>query len=267
MMRLDKAFLLACVLTAVAGAARSEIQPRSVQTDERIRTVPFQRDNIVYLAGMMGVSTMIVFNEDERIATVAMGDTVGWQAVPDQSKQFLFIKPLEPNAVTNMNVVTTKRVYTFMLTGAKPGNTRTAVIKLRFSYPEDAGNAKLLAAAKENAAMPNLKAALANPNGLNYDYGYRGAVDNRPTSVFDDGKKTFFQFSGELPAFFAVKADGRETLVNFRQEGDYIVIDKVSAQWTLRNGDVVTCVFKMKKTTQNPVVMVGSDHHGASHER
>ncbi len=261
------ALALAALTLLQAICARAEIQPRSVQTDERIRTVPFQRDNIVYLAGMMGVSTMIVFNEDERIATVAMGDTVGWQAVPDQSKQFLFIKPLEPNAVTNMNVVTTKRVYTFMLTGARPGNTRTAVIKLRFSYPEDAGNAKLLAAAKENAAMPNLKAALASPAGLNYDYAFKGAVDNRPTSIFDDGKKTFFQFSGELPAFFAVKSDGSETLVNFRREGDYIVTDKVSAQWTLRNGEVVTCVFNMKKTTQKPVVMVGSDHHGASHER
>ncbi|MFW8642745.1 hypothetical protein ACOJBO_08155 [Rhizobium beringeri] len=36
-----------------------------------------------------------------------------------------------------MNVVTSKRVYTFFLNGAKPGNTKTAVIKLRFSYPED----------------------------------------------------------------------------------------------------------------------------------
>lgn len=249
-----------------ATVARSEIQPRAVKADERIRTVPFQRDNIVYLAGMMGVSTMIVFNEDERIATVAMGDTIGWQAVPDQSKQFLFIKPLEPNAVTNMNVVTTKRVYTFMLTGARPGNTRTAVIKLRFSYPEDAGNAALLAAAREKAAMPNLRAALASSTGLNYDYGFKGPVDNRPTSVFDDGKKTFFQFSGEVPAIFSVKSDRSETLVNFRREGDYIVVDEVSRQWTLRKGDIATCVFNMKTTTRKAVVMIGADHHGASHE-
>ncbi|MDR6100491.1 type IV secretion system protein VirB9 [Agrobacterium larrymoorei] len=261
------ALAVAAVAALQASGARSEIQPSSVKTDERIRTVPFQRDNIVYLAGMMGVSTMIVFNEDERIATVAMGDTVGWQAVPDQSKQFLFIKPLEPNAVTNMNVVTTKRVYTFMLTGARPGNTRTAVIKLRFSYPEDAGNAKLLAAAKENASMPNIKAALASPAGLNYDYGFKGTVDNRPTMVFDDGKKTFFQFGGALPAVFAVKSDGSETLVNFRREGDYIVVDEVSRQWTLRNGDIATCVFNMKKTTRKPVVIVGADDHGGGHDR
>lgn len=251
------------VLALSSPLAQAESVPQAVKADARIRTVPFQKDNIIYLAGMMGVSTMIVFNDDEKIATVAMGDSVAWQAVPDQSKQYLFIKPLEANAVTNMNVVTSKRVYNFMLTGATPGNTRNAVIKLRFAYPDDIASAKLLAAAKENATMPNIKAALANPAGLNYEYGYKGAVDNRPTAMFDDGKKTFFQFSGELPAFFAVKSDGRESLVNFRREGDYIVIDKVANQWTLRNGDVATCVFNLKKPAhQQPVVTVSDDHHG-----
>lgn len=224
----------------------AEVQPQSVKADERIRTVPFQKDNIVYLAGMMGVSTMIVFNDDEQIATVAMGDSLAWQAVPDQSKRFLFIKPLQPDAQTNMNVITSKRVYTFFLNGAKPGNTRNAVVKLRFSYPGDSVDANLLAAARQNAAMPNVRVALANPGRLNYDYGYKGAVDVRPTSMFDDGTKTFFQFGGEVPAFFAVKSDGSESLVNYRREGDYIVIDKVARQWTLRAGDVATCVFNMR---------------------
>lgn len=262
--RKKKLFVTATLLLAIGtSAARSESLPQAVKADVRIRTVPFQRDNIIYLAGMMGVSTMIVFNDDEKIATVAMGDSVAWQAVPDQSRQYLFIKPLEPNAVTNMNVVTSKRVYNFMLTGATPGNTRNAVIKLRFSYPEDAVSAKLLATARENAAMPNIKAALANPAGLNYEYGYKGAVDNRPTAMFDDGKKTYLQFSGELPAFFAVKSDGHESLVNFRREGDYIVIDKVANQWTLRNGDVVTCVFNLRKSPhRQPIVTVTDDNHG-----
>ncbi|MFW8584174.1 TrbG/VirB9 family P-type conjugative transfer protein [Rhizobium beringeri] len=192
------------------------------------------------------MSTMIVFNQDEEIATVAMGDSLAWQAVPDQSKRFLFIKPLQPDAQTNMNVVTSKRVYTFFLNGAKPGNSRKAVIKLRFSYADDVADSNLLAIARQDAAMPNVKAALANPGRLNYDYGYKGAVDNRPSSMFDDGTKTYLQFSGEVPSFFAVKSDGSESLVNYRREGDYIVIDKVARQWTLRAGNAVTCVFNIK---------------------
>lgn len=264
-----KRSLIAMLLTASAGLtpALAESLPRSVQADERIKTVPFQKDNIIYLAGMMGVSTMIVFNEDERIATVAMGDSIAWQAVPDQSKQYLFIKPLQPDAQTNMNVVTSKRVYNFMLNGAKPGNTKQAVIKLRFAYPDDIVDGKLLALAKQNAAMPNVHEALANPGRLNYDYGYKGAVDNRPTSMFDDGKKTFFQFSGEVPSFFAVKSDNLESLVNFRREGDYIVVDMVSRQWTLRNGQVVTCVFNLRKDLKvEQRVTRGPQMSGARHD-
>ena len=249
--RLLIASALCGALSAAAGcggAALAESTPKAVKADERIRLVPFQKDNVVYLKGMMGVSTMIVFNDDERIATVAIGDSLAWQAVPDQSKKVLFIKPLEPNAVTNMNVVTTKRVYNFMMSGASPGNTRLAVIKLRFSYPEDEANTSLLAQAKQNASMPNVRAAFANPDQLNYAYGYKGSAENKPVSVVDDGTKTFFEFAGEIPAIFAVKSDGSETLINYRREGNYIVVDKVNGQWTLRNGEVTTCVFNTRLT-------------------
>ena len=112
----------------------AESNPRSVPADHRIRTVRSKDDNVVFLTGTMGVSTMIVFGDDERIATVARGDLNSWQAVPDQSKRYLFIKPLERDAATNMNVVTSRRVYNFVLrTSASAG--QGTVYKLRFSYP------------------------------------------------------------------------------------------------------------------------------------
>ena len=42
-----------------------------------------------------------------------------------------------------------------------------------------------------------------------------------------------------------VLPDGDETLINYRREGEFIVVDKVAAQWTLRNGDEATCVFNL----------------------
>ena len=58
---------------------------------------------MVVVDGALGVSTMIMFGDDEHIDTVRSVNSVAWQAVPDQSKRFLFIKPIEPGAVTNMN--------------------------------------------------------------------------------------------------------------------------------------------------------------------
>lgn len=241
----------AALLLSMVGAAVAEVQPRAVREDKRIRTVAFKKDEVVYLSGTMGVSTMVVFDEDERIATVAMGDTMSWQAVPDQSKRFLFIKPLERDAVTNMNVVTSHRIYNFVLRGAPPGSAH-AVYKLRFTYPEKEADAALLAQAKEMAANPNYKALMQRSDNVNFDYGFKGSQLNKPETVFDDGVKTYFRFTGEAPAIFVVMSGGNETLVNYRREGDAIVVDKVAAQWTLRNGTDATCVFNLRSERLPP---------------
>lgn len=236
-----------------AGAANAETAPHALKADERIRSVVFEKDNVVFLAGVMGVSTMIVFDDEETIATVAMGDSLSWQAVPDQSKHYLFIKPLEPDAVTNMNVVTTKRIYNFVLRAGRPGGPG-AVYKLRFVYAEKDADARLLAKAKDMAAMPNLAALKRHPERVNFDYGFKGSVLNKPGAVFDDGKKTYFRFPGDVPGVFLVMPGGAETLINYRREGDIIVVDQVAAQWTLRNGDQATCVFNLHaQKTPGPV--------------
>lgn len=249
---MKRVLTLALTLGLLTGrAAWAESNPRPVAADQRIRTVTFQKDNVVFLTGTMGISTMIVFGEEEHIATIALGDSQSWQAVPDQSKRYLFIKPLERDAVTNMNVVTSKRIYNFVLRGSAPGSAR-AVYKLRFAYPDEESDQRLLGKAKALVANPNLAQLMAHPELINDQYGYKGEVTNKPVRVLDDGVKTFFQFAGDTPAIFLVKIDRSETLVNYRREGDVIVVDKVAAQWTLRNGDQTTCVFNLRAQPEPP---------------
>ncbi|SDR63672.1 type IV secretion system protein VirB9 [Rhizobiales bacterium GAS113] len=243
--------MAAAALTAAllwCGVSRpgfAEEEPRPAKGDNRIRKVTFQQDNVVPVAGVMGVSTMIVFGEDERIATLALGDSLSWQAVPDQSKRFLFIKPLEREAVTNMTVVTSRRIYNFILKGA-PAGSQNQTYKLVFSYPDDDSDKRLLDKAKTMAALPNWSALIARP-GVNLEYGYKGSEVLKPEAVFDDGVKTYFKFSGSgtTPAIFQVLPDRSESLVNYRREGDALVVDKIAAQWTLRRGDEATCVFNL----------------------
>jgi len=240
-----RAFVLALgAVLAFSAAAHAESAPAPVAADRRIRTVTFKKDEVVLLLGTMGVSTMIVFGEGEHIATVALGDSQSWQAVPDASKEYLFIKPIERDAVTNMNVVTSKRIYNFVLKSVAPGSG-SAVYKVRFRYPDEEADAALLARAKEMAANPNRKAAEGRADSLNLAYGYKGSAVNKPRTIFDDGVKTYFKFSGDAPAIFEVLPGGDETLINYHREGEVVVVDKVAAQWTLRAGDQATCVFNL----------------------
>lgn len=252
-----RAISLLLVLTMFAAApALAEQAPRAVIQDSRIRTVPFQRDNVVVVHGALGVSTMVAFGDDERIETVAIGDSVGWQAVPDQSKRFLFIKPLETHAVTNMNVVTRKRIYNFLLRAVD--NRASVVFKVRFTYPDVEEDQRLLALAKAKAAMPNYRALMSRP-GTNFDYTYKGQITAKPDFVFDDGVKTYFRFGGEVPAIFLVNPDRGETLVNYRREGEIIVVDKVAGQFTMRKGDETACVFNLRAESAPPPVAREAD--------
>lgn len=249
-------FGLAALATVGAAPAAAEQAPRAVIQDSRIRTVPFQKDNVVVVQGALGVSTMIVLGEDERIETVAIGDSVGWQAVPDQSKRFLFIKPLEPHAVTNMNIVTRKRVYNFLLRAID--SHASVVFKVRFTYPDVEEDARLLALARAKASMPNYRALMARA-GTNFDYSYKGQVTVKPEFVFDDGVKTYFRFNGEEPAIFVVKPDRSETLVNYRREGEIIVVDKTAGQFTMRKGSETACVFNLRASPMPPSVTTETD--------
>ena len=82
---------------------------------------------------------------------------------------------------------------------------------------------------------------------VNIDYSFSGDPALKPLVIFDDGKKTFFKFGSRVPAIFAVQADFSETLRNFRKEGEYIVVDGVATQYTLREGSQWTCIFNLRK--------------------
>ena len=244
-------FLLASALTLVLVLpVEAELLPRAGKADPRIREVAYNADQVVAIDATYGTSTMIVLQDDEKIETLALGDSVAWKVEPNHKGNIIFVKPVEKNATSNLNIVTSKRIYAFLLRSnfAAVGQQ---IFKVRFRYPEDEVDASLLSQAKERAKYPNQSGF--NVANANSDYAYKGSSVNRPTAVFDDGVKTFFRFEndGQIPAIFAVDAERNESLVNFRREGAYVVVDKVNFQWTLRNGPESTCVFNLRLNNLN----------------
>ena len=79
-----------------------------------------------------------------------------------------------------------------------------------------------------------------------------------PVHVFDDGQFTYLQLrlGQTVPAVFAVdNAAGQESVVNTRTEGDYLVIQQLAPQFTLRQGEFhVASIFNnamVKKIREN----------------
>ena len=114
--RLDRTLLLlGCLTIGAPSLAKAEEAPWAGRYDARVREVTFRPEEVVAINGSYGVSTMIVLGEDEKIETLALGDSIAWKVEPNKRGNIIFVKPVEKNAFSNLNVVTSKRIYSFIL--------------------------------------------------------------------------------------------------------------------------------------------------------
>lgn len=215
-------------------------EPRPLATDSRIRTVRFSPNEVYQFIGHYGYQSAIEFEEDEKIQTVSIGDSIAWMVNPSGNR--LFLKPVDQNALTNMTVITDKRAYLFELHAEETQDIRDKemVFVMRFIYPQ-ADNATIDMAQFE--PLPDIE---REPEKFNFKYTVRGSNVIEPIRIFDDGNFTYFEFrdkNAEIPAFFRVDSAGNEELVNFRKRGDYIVVERVTSRFTLRRGADIMCVY------------------------
>ncbi len=181
----------------------------------------------------------------EEITEVAIGNSDAWLWKISDSKNRLYLKPVADSANTNMTVKTSAgRVYNFELLARTPSgpDDENLVFAVKFVYPDDTDKNILEFPKAPVSDVPDMR----NLSIYNFNYDFTGEPRVAPLKVFDNGEFTYFQFatkSAELPAIFAVDSDGFESLVNFRVAGDYIVVERVGSQFTLRNGNEIVCVY------------------------
>lgn len=212
--------------------AQAENYPRRMAADHRVKVVMHDPNNVVTLKARYGYQTQITFAPDENIQSVSLGDSLAWQAVPVSNN--LFVKPVAASK-TNMTVLTNKTSYNFQL-DSNNGNV-TPTYKLQFVYPEGG---------YDQDGEPNAIGTF-NPEQLNWHYSFTGARALAPIEAFDNGQFTYFKFCQDgmshTPAIFTVDGERNETLVNFHIQGNYVVINSVARQFTLRDGNTVTSVY------------------------
>ena len=237
--KLSKLFVV--IILLLSSKAYAIREPRATFMDSRIRVMAYNSNDVFRYTGYYNYQGSIEFEEGETIETVSMGDTVSWQIVPSGNRMFL--KPIEHDATTNMTVITNRRLYFFELHAreAKNINDPGLVFIVKFLYPDSQGS-MLNFAQRTVPAGPDLNA----PEKYNFNYTISGAEAIAPVKIFDDGQFTYFEFkekNAPVPAFFTVDKKGNESIVNYQVIGNYIVLEMVASQLTLRYGDEITCVF------------------------
>jgi len=237
----------ALVLALFCNAALAEKLPVPSPADSRIRTVVYNPRDVVALRGAYGFAMSVRFSDAEKVYDVGLGDTVAWQVVKSGDKHGVMLKPQEENANTNLFVRTDKRLYHFALSAfkAEGPNDPNLTYAVHFTYPQDELEALASADAEEQRIKDTTLSSAGGPESYNWSYSWAGDQRSKPVRIFDDGKFTYLQFADgqPLPAIFAVDENGEESLVNSHQRGQFTVVERREAQFSLRDGKFVTCIF------------------------
>lgn len=239
-----RSLLLVCTASVAATALMSAPayavrEAKPISTDHRLQSVVYSPNEVYKFTGHYDYQSMIEFEDDEEINTVSMGNSVTWQVVPATNR--LFLKPIQDDALTNMTVVTNKRIYNFELHAreAEGIDDPQLIFVMRFVYGRSSGLAV-------NNYFDSVPDPMLEPQKYNFNYSITGVEEISPIRIFDDGEFTYFEFrdkNADVPAFFMVHSDGSESIINFRTRGNYIVVERVASQFTLRNGRDIVCVF------------------------
>lgn len=196
--------------------------------------------------------TTLTLGEGETLVSKAAGDTVRWQigevasGAGSARRTHVLIKPLERGLETNLVLTTNRRVYLLDLRSGAADAFNAAVAW------DDAGQAGKVAEPETPARVD----PVATPQGP-LDARYRIEPLGRrarwtPTSVFNDGRRTFIAFSTDLqvdeaPVLFVVAPDGEAQMVNYRQQGGLFVVDRLFDRAELRLGDRRPQVVRIRR--------------------
>lgn len=230
--------------SALAGA----INPQVYGSDSRFKAWTYYSKSVYRFTGYYLNPTYIEFEEGEQVSTISTPKPTAWQFVPNGNR--LFLKPVEDNADTTAIIMTNKRTYFFELIAEEasgPFDPRVSFF-VKFRYPVEQSASSGGVDSNGFAILQYVTTDipdLSHPERYNLNYTMSGDNAISPKEVFDDGRFTYMRFdkSGMLPAVFAVDAQGFEELVNYRIVGDYMMIERVVAIFTLRNGADTVCVF------------------------
>jgi P-type conjugative transfer protein TrbG len=237
------------------GAAR--VQPTRAGYLNAIQVYPFSEGALYQIYSAPGEITDIALEPGEQLVgtgPVAAGDTVRWIIGDTESgtgptkRVHILVKPTRADLTTNLVINTDRRTYHLELRSAE----KTYMASVSWGYPQD----QLIALRQQNAAA-QVAAPIATGidiGALNFRYNIEGDDPAwRPLRAFDDGRQVFIEFpagigQGEMPPLWVIGAEGDGQLVNFRVQGNHMIVDRLFGAAELRLGGENQKVVRIVRT-------------------
>ena len=159
-------------------------------SDSRIKMLPYDESDVYTITTKYGYQTSVIFDQNETIQTISMGDRSLWQIIPVGNR--MFIRPMDDNLLTNMTVITDKRAYNFDVKSVGSDAKNTSIMYVaQFIYPDYISD-----------SLPDISSSTVNL----YD-------DTKDSTVFNDTLSqtivpaTAASQSGSMPDYKPAKSD------------------------------------------------------------
>ena len=248
--------------TRVAQANNAaRVQPTSAGYINAVQVYPFADGALYQVYTAPGEVTDIALEAGEQLVgtgPVAAGDTVRWIIGDTESgsgvtkRVHILLKPTREDLVTNLVINTDRRTYHLELHAA----AATYMASVSWAYPQD----QLIALRAQNAAAEAAAPAASGINVNDLKFRYRIEGDNpawKPLRAFDDGRQVFIEFpggigQGEMPPLWIVGAQGDAELVNYRVQGNHMIVDRLFAAAELRLGGDPQQIVRIVRTDGRP---------------
>ncbi len=190
--------------------------------------------------------TDVQFEDNEHVISVAAGDTLRWQVSKTYSgmgadrNEHLVIKPISSGLTNSLVITTDRRTYHLLLRSTN----KTYMASVTWQYPGESGDFvqtfdnQIPSASIDSDVSQNLTIS-------QLDFNYNVTVvagpkpDWTPKMVFNDGHKTYIQFSSsmqEAPTLFIGSDPKNDRIINYRVVGNYYIVDGLFNQAQLRLG-------------------------------
>lgn len=194
------------------------------------------------------VSTVLL-EPGETLLNIAAGDTSRWMVTEAETeaesggRTVVLVKPQTAGLKTNIVLITDRRTY---LIEAMSQLGAAYAAQVAWTYPPRGP-------ARDVSAAPAA-------DRFHYDYRIR-TVRGRapvwaPTRVFDDGRRTWIEFStrvgaADLPPLFLITPEGA-AIANYRVDGRRYMLDRLIDRAELRLGDRHPVVVRIERRGGRP---------------
>ncbi len=151
MLKICKIFVLTLVLSGFAPVALAQ---DATGSDTRIRTFIYGKNDVFRINTVYGYQTLVELDPEEKIMTMSIGNPSLFRIIPTANR--MFIKALINNQLTNMTLITDKRIYQIELS-SYTANPDDLMYVVRFAYPDGSATATMDSASQPMSLYSPLK--------------------------------------------------------------------------------------------------------------